>query len=228
MKFRFLKKSLVPILLVTQVSNLAFAECDAERKVVADLNRFTPRREEIEREFNEGVQAVHRFIEEEGLDPDNAEVRKKTKQLLEKTRTNRDARLAALEQERTQELSKPIESVNPGFYRAESAPEVFWICDGQYCHVPNADTMQCYGWNQVQLINQDRLNRIYVNRSEGPKKRYSGFVRQKDGCEVYKEKWVIMCCLEEELITEMTNCLAVELRHQSALPTHFDLKVDSS
>ncbi len=37
MKFRFLKKSLVPILLVTQVSNLAFAECDAERKVVADL-----------------------------------------------------------------------------------------------------------------------------------------------------------------------------------------------
>ena len=148
--------------------------------------RFTPRKEQIEREFNQGVEAIQRFVEEEGLNPDLQEVVERTTQLLTTAKANRDERLAALERERIQELSKPIESVSPGFYRADTAPEVFWVCDGQYCHVPNADTMQCFGWNQVQLINQDRLNRIYVNRSEGPKKRYRGFVMERDRCEVYK------------------------------------------
>ncbi len=30
------------------------------------------------------------------------------------------------------------------------------------------------------------MNRIYVNRTEGPQKKYFGYVRQKDRCEVYK------------------------------------------
>jgi hypothetical protein len=160
-------------------------------QLLANLNReinqrFAPRREEIEREYSQAAQSFHRFIEEEGLVAENPQVRERTNQILDTANNSRTARLAALEQERIQELSRPIESATPGFYRADAAPEVFWVCDGQYCHVPNADTMQCYGWNQVQLINQDRLNRIYVNRTEGPKKRYSGFVRQKNRCEVYK------------------------------------------
>ncbi len=104
---------------ITRANIVAQNRAKSNAELLSDLTQsinrsFTERKQEIDHEFNHGVQGLNNRAIEEGLDLEDNEVRQRITLVIDQLRAVRDQQLAKLDEQRISELSKPIESVTAG------------------------------------------------------------------------------------------------------------------